>query len=53
MAKHSNEQVIEALDECAPVKEVKIRQAYKEGLTDRMKAMIKEIELKEKMGRQS
>ena len=42
MAQHFNEKVIEALDECAPIKEMKIRQAYKDGLTDRTKAMIKE-----------
>ena len=35
MAQHFNEQVIEALDKCAPIKEMKIRQTYKEDLTDR------------------
>ena len=42
MAQHFNEQVIEALDECAPIKEMKVRQMYRDGLTDRTKAMIKE-----------
>ena len=42
MAQHFNEQVIEALDECAQTKEMKVRQTYRDGLTDRTKAMIKE-----------
>ena len=42
MAKFFNETVVEALDECAPVKTVIIKPGYKFGLTQQTKALIKE-----------
>ncbi len=42
MAKEFTEIIVEALDECAPVKRFKISQHYKSGLTKETKEWIRE-----------
>ena len=42
MAQYFNNKVVEALDECAPWKKIKIQQNYKFGVSDKTKELIKE-----------
>ena len=52
MAEIFNMQVTEALDECAPMKEIKIRRHHKFGLGEDTKKMIKERDsLRKKIGK--
>ena len=54
MAEIFNMQVTKALDECAPLKEIKIRRHHKFGLKEDMKKMIKERDsLRKKIGKVS
>ena len=52
MAEILDEQITEALDECAPLKEFKIRANHKFGLTDKTKKLIKKRDrMRKKVGR--